>query len=298
MSTTLNVESFSEINIRERSTLAEGAEAGSTVLTLSSTEGYVVGDILYLGNLSREGCEKTVIASVDDATTVTLTNPTTLPHARFEPVTSVLGDLIRIYRAVNVDGGVPSTEMFAVLATRSIDPDQLSTYFTDSQGSSNYWYRFTYFNATTMDETSLNDSIPVRGDDFGHYASLTEIRREAGFENATNLSDVVVDQKRRAAESEVNTALSSAYTTPFDPVPEIIRTLTIQLAAGYLLQYAYGERSAAASVKLKDARTQMEALQNRDQTITDDTGNSIAGDGISYWPGENEPRAFTMDQRF
>lgn len=60
-------------------------------------------------------------------------------------------------------------------------------------------YRYTYYNATSNIETDIEDSVPVRGDDFGHYASLTEIRSEAGFDNAINLSDVTIDQQRRAA---------------------------------------------------------------------------------------------------
>jgi hypothetical protein len=50
----------------------------------------------------------------------------------------------------------------------------------------------TYCNATSNVETDIQDSVPVRGDDFGHYASLTEIRSEAGFDNAYNLSDVTI----------------------------------------------------------------------------------------------------------
>ncbi|WP_371736645.1 MULTISPECIES: hypothetical protein [Rhodococcus] len=39
---------------------------------------------------------------------------------------------------------------------------------------------------------------------------------------------------------------------PFKPVPEIIRTLTIKLAAGMLLQSACGERSSQAGIRLRE----------------------------------------------
>ena len=93
------------------------------------------------------------------------------------------------------------------------------------------------------DETALTDSEARHGQDWGNYCSLDEIRAEAGFTSAFNLNDSLIFRHRRSAQSKINTALGSVYTVPFKPVPEIIRTLTIKLAAGMLLQSAYGERS-------------------------------------------------------
>lgn len=298
MPTTLAIESFSDNNIRERSKLSEGADIRATTLLFESTEGFTEGDIIYVGQLSRDGCEKAVIYSVDSATTVTLTQSLELPHSRFEAVTSVVGDKIHIYRAANVNGSVPIDGAFAVLATREIDPDQLSTYYTDSDGNSGYWYRYTYYNETSVDETDLDDSDARRGDDFGHYASLTDIRKEAGFDNALNLSDVVIDQQRRIAESEINAALGGKYTVPFTPVPERIHTLTIQLAAVLLVANAY-RGTARGQAELKAARALLDAYRTGDQTITDENGTAItSGEGISSWPGEDQPRAFEMGVRF
>ncbi|PPH83922.1 hypothetical protein [Rathayibacter sp. AY1D9] len=190
MATTLKIQSFVESNIRERGELAAAAPVGATSLTVRSTEGFLPGHTIYVGALSREGCERVVIANATDPTVLTLLTPLTLNHSQFEPVTSVVGDLIHIYRAANIDGSVPADDFFTVLATRNIDPDQLSSYYTDAGGSSAFWYRSTYYNATTNDETALSNSDPVRGDDFGHYATIAAIRSEAGFGQAHNLSDL------------------------------------------------------------------------------------------------------------
>ncbi|ROS29605.1 hypothetical protein EDF22_1349 [Rathayibacter sp. PhB127] len=139
MATTLKIQSFVESNIRERGELAAAAPAGATSLTVRSTEGFLPGHIIYVGALSREGCERVVIASATDPTVLTLLTPLTLNHSQFEPVTSVVGDLIHIYRAANIDGSVPADDFFTVLATRNIDPDQLSSYYTDAGGSSAFW---------------------------------------------------------------------------------------------------------------------------------------------------------------
>lgn len=297
MSTTLAIESFNEINLRERTTLSADVLLGAEAIQVKSTQGYSAGDILYVGQLAREGVEKAVIASVDGETTINLVEPLKRSHAAYTPVTSVLGDLIHVYRAANINGQVPSLDAFTVLATRSIDPDQQTTYYTDSAGGSQYWYLSTYYNVTTNVETDLLASTPVRGDDFGHYASLTEIRREAGFENAHNLSDVDVDQQRRAAESEINATLAGNFKTPFSPVPQIIKTVTIQLAAALLkAKFLPG---TAGDKELKDIRTRLEEIRLGSDSIVDDDGNSIAvGTGVASWPDESEPRAFTVGMRF
>jgi hypothetical protein len=234
LATTLAIESFADINPRERAELGADYTADSTVLKVRSSEGYTDGQSIYVGQLSAGGCVKAVVASVVDATTINRAQPLSLPHTRYEPVQAVLGNLIHVYRAANINGQRPAREAFTVLATREINADYQSTYYYDSAGESNFWYAFTHYHATANDETDLNASVAVRGDDFGHCASITEIRVEAGFVKAFNLKDSTIDQQRRGAETEINAGLSGAYTVPFNLVPEIIRTLTTQLASALL----------------------------------------------------------------
>jgi hypothetical protein len=297
MATTLKIQSFVESNIRERSELTAGAPTGSTSISVRSTQGFEDGHTIYVGALSREGCERAVIASASDPTVLTLLTPLTLNHSQFEPVTSVVGDLIHIYRAANIDGSVPADDFFTVLATRNIDPDQLSSYYTDAGGSSAFWYRSTYYNAATNDETALSNSEPVRGDDFGHYATIAAIRSEAGFSNATNLSDLDVDQQRRAAETEINSTLALAYTVPFKPVPDAVRVLSEKLAAAMLLTNAYGDVNPYAQ-RLKDARAAVSAYASSGTSIVDEDGNNLnTNEGVSSYFGD-EPNVFTVKQRW
>lgn len=297
MATTLRIDSFHESNIVERGELAADALEGATTLLLRSTQGILVGQIIYVGHLSREGIEKAAVASVDGETTVTLSEPLKLAHKAYEPVTAVLGDKIHIYRAVNVTDVVPAEDAFTVLATRELDPDQMSTYYRDSAGSSGYWYRFTYFNEVTMTETDLLELPAVRGENAPHYASLREIREAAGFQNAFNLSDGRVELWRRTAEAEINAALAGSYTVPFDPVPEIVHTLTVQLAAALLEEDAY--RSSAASNKVKQARAALQEYQLGNLAVTDDQGIDLGtSQPVTGWPDESSPRNFRMGDRF
>lgn len=298
MATTLQIDSFSEINLRERTELSADFTTGTSVLKVVSSEGFKAGQIVYVGNLSREGCEKAVIASVADETTINLTEALKLPHKPFEPVQAVLGDQVRVYRAANVNGQRPDPDVFSVLATREINADHYSTYYSDSDGSSNYWYAFTYFNATTLDESNLTDSVAVRGDDFGHYASITEIRVEAGFEKAFKLKDSTIDQQRRAAEAEINAALGGVYSVPFSPVPEIIHTLTIQLATALLLTFAYGS-TRTNKEKLEAARKAINEYKERKSVLTDENGIELTSSGsVTGFPDDLAPRSFRIGHRF
>lgn len=297
MSTTLLIDSFTEGNVREQTTLQADVTAGANSITVKSIEGYQAGQAIYLGMLSRDGCEKAVIAALPNETTINLTAALELPHGRYESVTGVLGSQARIYRAANVDGKAPADGAFTLLATRDLDPDQQTTYYTDSNGSSDYWYRYTYYDPVLVVETSLSDSPAVRGDDFGHYASINEIRTEAGFDTAYNLRDSAIDQQRRFAESELNTSLAAVYTTPFNPVPQLIHDLTVQLAAALLLvQY----RKTPENVKLlADVRARIKALGTKDGTITDDDGNDLSSGGsVTGYPDASASRMFTVDMRF
>ncbi|SDP33162.1 Protein of unknown function [Arthrobacter sp. ok909] len=288
MATTLQADSFAPANIKERAVLDADVAAGLSSLTLKSNQGLVVGDFLYLGALAQEGCEKGVIQSLTGATGVTLTAGLAFAHNRFEPVTAVLGDQVHFYRAANVDGTVPADNAFAaILSPADIDPDQPSTYRTDSTGSSDYWYKVTYYSSSAAaDATDIAAATAVRGADYAHYAALSEIRNAAGFARNINLSDSIIDLQRRAAESEINAALVSKYTVPFTkPVPELIYHLTVELAAGLLLIDQYGTLNDGSTkdgmARVKDARAQLVLLQTGAISVVDVTGAALAESSAS-----------------
>lgn len=294
MATTLRAESLADINIRERSQLTAAAAVGATTITVESSDGFEANTPLILGKGAQDGCELAVVASVPSATQITLTAALTYAHDAYEPVTGLVGRKMRIYRAPNVDGAVPDDSAFAALASRTLDVDQTSTYYVDSEGSASYWYKLTYFNDLNLDETDLSAAVAARGDDFGHYASLSQIRSKAGFDGATNLSDQRIDIERRAAEDEINTALKDYYTVPFvKPVPSDITSLTIQLAAGLLLMSVYGASHAQGKELTKSARARLEALRNGGGTLADST-DAPASSGVSFYPDDTteDERAF------
>jgi phage gp36-like protein len=128
------------------------------------------------------------------------------------------------------------------------------------------------------------------------YATIEDIRMKAGFEKATNLADRHVQAARRAAQSEIDAALGNSYTVPFNPVPEKIRTLTIKLAAYSLKHDAYGD--VASEKALEALRKQLAMIASGETSITDDLGVDLStSQGVDGYFGE-EPRMFSVGQRF
>lgn len=128
------------------------------------------------------------------------------------------------------------------------------------------------------------------------YATTTEIRAEAGFTEATNLDDSFVEEQRRAAQSYIDSSLARAYKVPFSPVPEIVKTLTIKLAAAMLKWNAY--RDPATYKEIQAIHADIDAYGAGEGSITDDDGTDLSTDeGVSGYFGD-APRMFTVEQRF
>jgi hypothetical protein len=299
MSTTLLIESFAQSNlVGERTSLAAAYDpvADGNTLKLVSTAGYSAGQRMYVGLLGRDGCEKAIVDVINSPTEILLATPLGLSHSQSEPVASVLGDVIRVWRAADINGTPPDPSTASLLGTRDIDADQMSTYFTDAEGSSAWWYWISYYNTTTLAETGLGASVAVRGDDFGHYTSINAIRSEARLERAYNLSDGAIDQERRAAETEVNGTLSSGYTVPFQkPVPPAIQTITTQLAAALLLASVYGGQTDRYDKQLKDVRARLSAMA-LGPTVVDGAGVSLVQEaGVNSWPDDTTDHTSRRD---
>lgn len=298
MATTLRVESFGDANIKEQQALDANAAAGATTLTLKNTANFGGGTFVYVGNLGTKVCEKLTINTVPSATSITVLAGPGIVHNRFEPITAVFGDQIKIYRALNVDGTIPADISFASAGLFvNLNPVDPYTEITDVTGSNAYWYKAVYYNSSSLAETSLASATAARGEDYGHYADLSEIRSEAGMTKATNLSESVINRYRLDAEAMVNGALVNTYTVPFlPPTPQLVRKITIGLAAGALMQKDYGavnpDSTKDAKSKVADAMALIAQLQAHTIVLLDYKGTSlVATSAISSWADDSTATA-------
>lgn len=302
MSATFTINNFSPSNILEKAQLnADVAVSASPVaLTLVSNNSIAVNDYIVIGPLGSESSELKQVSAVSGSTSVTVPTVSNA-HLRYQEVTKLFGNSITVYRAPNVTGAQPADSAFVTFSgnTVAIDPDQPSTLYTDSTGSNAFWYKFVYTNTTSSASTSLSDSSAARGQGYGNYAAINDIRVHAGFQRSRGVTDAMIDMKRQAAQGAINSRLVGVYTIPFtDPVPALISDITIRLAAGWLLQEQYDPSSNAGqkgrqmveSVTNDKNTGDLDKLQKSQSVLTDATGAAIvtssSASGVNGWPND------------
>ena len=275
MSVTLKIDNYPLLNIKEATSLAADVEPSATSLTLMNNESIVATDFVLIGRRGSETGELRTVASASGAT-LAVVDALTLHHDAYDDVTALFGDKIRIYRAANTNGTAPSDGSFTLLDPVDIDPDQMSTKFTDPDGSLSYWYKYTYYNSTSTDETDLSQTVAVRGGIIGQYETLDNIRSAAGFENNRNITDYYIDGFRRAAQDQVNGKLSGVYTVPFTaPINSFISQITTSLAAGHIKLDQLGQSNEDGRGMIEWAEEQLEKIRSGSITLTDAAGTTL-----------------------
>jgi hypothetical protein len=293
MSQTLRLTNFNSLNILEQTQLSAIVNAAATTLVVLNNRDFASGNYILLGVPSSKTSEIVSASGVSGATSITLSAGTTLIHNAYEPVIKLFGDKIRIYRAPNVDGSAPADAAFSLLTTISIDPNDTTTSYTDASGGGDYWYKYTYYNSTSTQETDRTLAAAARGTFTVNYCSTDEIRQEAGFKYAAYIDDTTIDQKRTAAQDEINGTLSSFYDVPFQPpIDSSLKNICITLAAGLLLVAQYSAVSAALTAngqaKIDSARVELEKLASKQRILVDKQGKALAlsggTGGVDGWP--------------
>jgi len=288
MADLLILDNFPPANIAETSKLHVDAAALATTFTVENPNDFAVDKHVVVGRLGNERAEVRKITNVTDS--VITVAALDFAHERFEPVTILRGPQIKVYRAADVDGTPPVDGSFASIATVTIEPDKQFSEHSDSGGGSGFWYKQTFFNTDLSAETTLGASTAVRGGDFGHFATVVDIRREAGFDHNPDITDENIADRRDEAEGEVKGALlNGGYGLPFTRVPPIVRNVTKLLAAGYLLLQDYGEvaegTNKEGNAKIKQAERILDKIIKHEVVLTDTDDSALAHTpNIDAWP--------------
>lgn len=309
----LKIDNYPSLNIKETSSLATDVEVGATSIILLNNDRIIAGDYVVFGRRDSETAELKIIQSASGATIV-VTEAMTLHHDAYEEVTALYANQIKIYRAANVNGTAPADGAFAVYGDPiDLDIDQGSTSYIDPDGSSDYWYKYVYYNSTTTKQTDLMYCIAVRGGTIGQYATIDSIRAAAGFENNRNITDFYIDGFRKAAQDQINGKLAGVYVVPFAaPINSFITQITKTLAAGYIKLDQYGQNNEEGLSMVQWAEEQLNKIRSGELTLTDEAGNTLprpggGGEGIggrmgfSGFPNDSEQGGgfkFRADMRY
>jgi hypothetical protein len=323
MAETFRIPNFSDLNVRASTQLTADALSAQDKVVVVNPGDFAHSDFVILGNDAGDNRELLVVDTVTSSTqTIKFTTNLTTNHKKFEKLTKLFGDQIKLYRAPNVTGLIPLDTAFALVGTPfDIDAAEALTMVTDSGGGSGFWYKFTYFNSLSSAETDLSLSSATRGGNWGHYCSIEDIRKESGMKDSPQVLDTQIAARREQAESEINgTLLACGYTLPLQMsnnqpfTPPLIQNVARLLSAGYVLIQDYGPISPASTKngdqKVTQARDLLDKIQNRKVLLVDPNGNRLAvTERIKFWPDDStaqvgtdgvtpEPRLFTIAKKF
>lgn len=315
MAQTLQIPNYGSLNIinGSQTQLTAATASGVNSLPVQDVDDFATSGYVLIGTKGAGTSELLQAGTISGATTIPLTTNTAQAHNQFDPVYPLFGNQINVYRATDAGlGQQPADASFSLIATVAIDYSEATTSYTDPLGGGGYWYKFTYFNSTNSGETDIGSATAVRGSFTVSYCSLDEIRRQAGFANSPFVIDDQIDEKRQAAQDEINGALDEFYETPLQPpINDFLKQICIRLSAGLLRQAQYSAISDpqvngtnmynAAQTDLKRLILKERVLTNKQGQPLDSTG---ATGGIEGWPNSSTrstpkyeggaPRVFRM----
>ena len=304
MAEILKLPSYREKNKVEISQVDADAVSGQAVVTIKNPQGILVNDFLVVGRPSSEQAELKKVLSISGKD-ITLVTNLEFSHSRFEEVTKLFGEKIKVQRAPNVDGSVPDDSAFASIVTLSIEADQLEVRHNDPTGGSGFWYKWTYFNSVNTKKTDLADIKAFRGGDAGHYVTLEQARKEAGFSGNLEVTDYDIREARNSAESEVKGALHvGGYNMPVSDnpldVPSILASATRILAASYLLLKSYGAGFEGTNedgrAKREIAMDMLKSIKRGEVQVLDIKEESVGKtSGVGGWPDDKTKDASSED---
>lgn len=295
---------------RERGQLAADASAGSNVaLTFVNGDTFAVNDYIVIG---YEGSEKAEICIITAVSAQTITVATLrLPHKSDEPVVKYRYNKRKYYGSLTIDGSYSElTSSGSPLTIQVEDPQGTILEYTGNEGY--LYFKSTYYNSTTTDETDVDGADAVAGDETTRYCSIYAIRKQAGLTNNPYLTDGMVEIYRKRAENEINSVIFSRYVIPLEnalgvnEVPPIIENVCTLLAAGYFDYQEFGKEGQGVKW-LGEARGILKALQDGRQRLIDSTGEEFTTktltQGIQSYPSsvdntDGPIQMFTTRQTF
>lgn len=278
MAQILKPENFGPLNIQEKTKLAQDCAAAQAVAVVENAQGFATDNFFLVGRGDQAEIKK--IQSISGQNVTAVSN-FSFKHNRFDEVLKLRGDQIVVYRATAPATNLPPADnTYSVLTTLTIEADQEYTEHIDSGGSSGYWYKMTYKNSVSGQETDIGDSEPIRGGDFGHFCTIYEIREEAGFVGNDRIPDSMIADSRDDAEDEIKGRLSKRYSMPLTYVPPMVRNITKYLGAAYLLLKSYGigeeGTNKEGQAKKKMAMEMLEGIEKGEVALLDQAGQPLA----------------------
>jgi phage gp36-like protein len=287
----------------ERTELAADAAAGSNVsLTLLNNGGFTNSAFVVIGYEGNELCEMEQINQAPSGNTSIRVATLKFNHQKGEPVTVYRYDKRKFYGATSATGSFAElTADGSPLPIQVDDPTGTIIEYTGIEGYT--YFKATYYNSTTTDETSQDDSDAVLANESVRYASLYAIRKHAGLAGNPRYSESRLETKRKQAENEINSAIAAKYVLPLSEVPHLVSQICELLAAGYIDYEEFGKNGEGVKW-LGEGRALLKAIQKGTQLLIGTDGTELARNTkvgvLDGYPNDEDTDSaqFSMSDRY
>jgi phage gp36-like protein len=229
---------------------ADAVPGSSVALAIENTDGFANHDFIVVGVEGSEGAELCQISAVATGS-ITVTT-LLLAHKSDEPITKYRYNKRKFYGSLTATGTYTElTSSGSPVVIQVGDPQGAYLEYTGSEGY--LYFKSTYFNSYTSDETSIADATAVLADESVRYCSLYAIRKQAHLTKNPFYPEHRVEAKRKQAEAEINAAIFARYQLPLSEIPQTISQICELLAAGYIEYEEFGADGDGGK-KLGEAR--------------------------------------------
>ncbi len=287
---------------RERDSVNADVAAGSAIaITVESSANLAVNDYIIIG---VEGTETAEIAKISEVTDVTHIKATlTQAHKKGEPIVKIRYNQRKFYGCTTATGSF--TQLTGSPVGIMVNNPQ-GTIIEYTTGEGYLYFKSTYYNSTTSEESNIADANPMYANEAVRYTTLYAIRVQAGLTQNPYINDGRIDRKRTQAENEIDSVIFRYYTLPLSEIPPLISRLCELLAAGYVDFEEYGPDGQGVKW-LGEARSILKGIVNGERNLIGVDGTELPRktltQGIVSYPDSvddtNGPRQyFKMGQRF
>lgn len=268
------------IILGEKTSFSAEEAIAQTDLSVDNAQGFSVDDYVVLGKIGSETSEIRKISAVaSDLLSITV-DATKFLHVKGAPIRIIRYNQRKFYRSTTESGTYTHLSSEGSPVNINVDRPE-GTEFEDSTGTTSSWYKATYYNSTSLIETSLSDAVAVKAGDTDHYTSIFKIKTEAGFQDNPYIGIELVDRYRIEAEAQAEGAVVSIYQLPFSSKPKLFQHIITLLAAGNLLAKEYGmeadvEVSKTGQRKIERAEELLEKIRKSKIILIDENGNELS----------------------
>lgn len=143
----------------EKSYLINPYSASITSIQVKNADRFNTNDRLMIGEMGLENTEVVTLSTVgSDNQTLTI-GATLYPHSADDPVYKLRFDTVKFYKST--DGGLN----YSLLSTQALDVDNadLQTFYDDTVGLPNSYYKFTFYHSISTYESDFSDVIKGSG---------------------------------------------------------------------------------------------------------------------------------------